>query len=275
MANITRRNLASGKSTKSNKLVPSRQRLEKAVSRLEALGYDIAPNTSPKTIIATADLAAANAREEELAAGRRAEMLDTFGELVETAKSAGRDDEIVVTLLRASADALKERHARRSTMTDEQADVLIESGVFTRESLAAAEERVAAGELDAIQQRSRMRAISQSMSARLVAQTLGIDESRVRHRQAKNGLYAFSAGGRKRYPHWQFTGDAEQPVLPGLATIIPSFPSDMHPASVQNIMTNEQRALAIDEQPVTPVEWLRSGGAPEKVAAIFESFLQS
>ncbi|MBC7593060.1 MAG: hypothetical protein H7288_03845 [Kineosporiaceae bacterium] len=182
---------------------------------------------------------------------------------------------MLVSIIRESADQLSERQTRGGGLTEDQAAFLIESGTFTAESLAETEASVARGDLAELERKTRLEAITASLGAAEVAAKLGIDTSRVRHRQAKDGLYAFMAGGRRRYPTWQFTPAKSQPVLPGIAAVIRSFPEDMHPASIQNIMTTPQRDLLVDNRRVSPVEWLLLGRSPQNVVDIFESILQS
>lgn len=195
--------------------------------------------------------------------------------LIDAARSQGRDQETVVALLHEAADALKERQPRGDALTDGQVAFLIESGTFTPERLAEVEASVARGDLAELERRTRLEAVTGSLSAAEAAQRLGIDSSRVRHRLSKGSLLGFMIGGKRRLPAWQFTDDPKQPVLPGLSLVISALPQDMHPASVQNFMSTPQEDLLIDDHEVTPVEWLRLGGDPQEVVDILDSFLQS
>lgn len=195
--------------------------------------------------------------------------------LIEAAESQGQGDELVITLLRESADLIKQRQSRGGALTEEQAAFLIESGTFTAESLAATEASVARGDLAKLERKTRLEAITGSLNAAEVALKLSIDASRVRHRQAKGSLYSFIAGGKRRYPTWQFTDDPAQPVLPGLATLVKAFPDDMHPASIQNFMATPQESLRVNGHRLTPTEWLLHGGDLQAVVDIIDSFLQS
>lgn len=203
------------------------------------------------------------------------EVQESFKQLVATAESQGRSDEVIIVLLRESTDLLRQRQPRGSGLTSDEADYLVSSNSLTEEQLAEAEAAVARGDLVEIEQKTRLEVITNSLSAAEVAQRLGIDASRVRHRQSKGGLYSFMAGGKRRYPTWQFTDDPKQPVVPGLAVIVKALPEDMHPASVQGLMTTPQDALVVDGRRLTPPEWLRTGGAPEAVVGVLESLLQS
>jgi hypothetical protein len=204
-----------------------------------------------------------------------AEAEASFQHLREVAEAQGQGDELVVTILRESADLIKKRQPRGGALSDEQVAFLIESGTFTPEKFAEVSSRVARGDLAEAERKTRLGAVTASLSAAEVALRLGIDASRVRHRQAKGGLYAFIAGGKRRYPSWQFTDDPAQPVLPGLATVIKAFPHDKHPASIQGFMSTPQSSLRVDGERMTPPEWLLHGSDPQAVVNILDSFLQS
>lgn len=203
------------------------------------------------------------------------EVQESLQYLMEAARSQGRDDDLVVVLIRESADVLKERQSRGGALSDEQVAFLIESGTFTPSRFAEVEARVGRGDLAELERRTRLEAVTGSLSAAEVAFRLGVDASRVRHRQSKGGLYSFIAGGKRRYPVWQFTDDPKQPVLPGLPVLVKAFPVDMHPASIQNFMATPQEDLRVDERELSPSEWLRIGGDPGEVVDILDSFLQS
>lgn len=204
-----------------------------------------------------------------------AEVRGAVQYLVKAAQSQGQGDELVIALLREAADAIKKRQPRGGALSDEQVAYLIESGAFTAEEFAETEAEVARGELAEEERKTRLGAIAASLSSTEVALRLGIDASRVRHRQAKGSLYAFKVGGKRRYPIWQFTDDPAQPVLPGLAKLVEAFPDDWHPAGILGFMTTPQSSARIDGVRVTPVAWLLRGGDPQVLTAILGGFLQS
>ncbi|MCI4659733.1 hypothetical protein [Cryobacterium zhongshanensis] len=203
------------------------------------------------------------------------EVQESVQYFLATAQSQGQNDELVISLLRESADLLKKRQPHGGTLSDEQVAFLIESGDFTAEEFAETEASVARGDLAEEERKTRLEAVSASLSAAEVAKKLGIDASSVRHRQSKGSLCAFIAGGKRRYPTWQFTDDPTQPVLPGLAALVRGVPEDMHPASIQGFMSTPQASLLINDERVTPAEWLRLGGDPQALVRILNSILQS
>ena len=203
------------------------------------------------------------------------EVRESLQHLIEAVQSQGRDDELVIAILRESADLIKKRQPRGGALSDEQVAFLIESGAFTSDEFADIEARLESGDLAELERNTRLKAVINSLSGAEVALRLGIDASRVRHRQGKGGLYSFTAGGQSRYPFWQFTSDPARPVLPGLAALVRGLPEDMHPASVQGFMATPQEDLLVDGKRMTPVEWLLQGGDAQALVDILDSFLQS
>jgi hypothetical protein len=203
-----------------------------------------------------------------------AEVREAVQHLLEAAQEQGQGDELVVTILRESIDLLQKRQPRGGALSDEQVAYLVESGDFTAEEFAETEARVARGDLAEEERKTRLSAVAASLGGAEVAKRLGIDASRVRHRQLKGNLYGFLAGGKRRFPTWQFTDDPKQPVLPGLATVVKSF-GDRHPAGIQGFMSTPQASLLVDGERLTPPEWLLKGGDPQAVVDILDSFMQS
>jgi hypothetical protein len=95
------------------------------------------------------------------------------------------------------------------------------------------------------------------------AERVGVDASRIRHRLSENQLIGWKDRGGWRLPVWQFTDDD---VLPGLATVLAEVPEDQPPLVVAAFMTTPQAAFG--DPPVTPRDWLLSGGAPKRVASL-------
>ena len=104
---------------------------------------------------------------------------------------------------------------------------------------------------------------------------LNISSEKVDRLSVSGDLFAFEVAGERRYPTWQFTGDADKPVLPHLADLTGAFRDGMHPASILGFMTTPQNSARTRGKPTTPVEWLANGGDPQTLRDILESFLQS
>ncbi|MFF1633502.1 hypothetical protein [Leifsonia sp. NPDC058248] len=170
---------------------------------------------------------------------------------------------------------MDERRVTRSGLSPEQVDYLIESGDFTPKELADAQARVARGDLAAEERATRQQAIDESLGLSEVAELLGASTEDVDRRRVDGALFAFRANHEFRYPTWQFTGDPQRPVLPGLERLVQALPTDWPPAGIRGFMLTPQRSARIDGVPATPVEWLVAGGDPQVLSDILNSFLQS
>lgn len=104
-----------------------------------------------------------------------------------------------------------------------------------------------------------------------VARMLGKTEGRVRQRVAERTLYGLRAAGRAhRLPAFQFEGGRE---VPNIGKVIRVVPEDLHPIEVLNWFTLPNVDLYLDEEeqrPVSPKEWLLSGGSPEVLLGLAE-----
>ncbi|MFF1539717.1 hypothetical protein ACFVWL_06545 [Microbacterium sp. NPDC058269] len=194
--------------------------------------------------------------------------------LVSTAQGAGAASAWVSAILQEVTDLVKAREPIGAGLTEAEADYLVRSGAFTPEQFAGTERRVATGVLASQERDTRMRAITRTLTTDQVAEKLGIDSSRVRHRQAKNGLYGFLVGRARLYPEWQFI-DGTKMVLPHLSTVVNSFPEGWHAASVEGFMTTPQESLRGEGTArLTPTEWLLIGGDPDSIVAILNGIKQ-
>lgn len=102
-------------------------------------------------------------------------------------------------------------------------------------------------------------ALTGTLSIEQAAASLGVDRSRMSHRLSAGLLYALTIGGRRRLPAWQIHHGHE---IPGLAAVIASIEPEMHPASVEGVMTTPRDELGGQ----TPIAYLDSGGNAAAVA---------
>jgi hypothetical protein len=104
-----------------------------------------------------------------------------------------------------------------------------------------------------------------------VARMLGKTEGRIRQRVAGKTLYGLQTAGRgHRLPAFQFEGGGE---VPNIGKVIRVLPEDLHPVEVLNWFTLPNPDLYLDEEeehPVSPKEWLLSGGGPEVLIPLAE-----
>ena len=98
-----------------------------------------------------------------------------------------------------------------------------------------------------------------------VAERLGVTRARVRQRAVERTLLAIREDDEWRFPRAQFDDGAP---IRGLPAVSLAMPPDLHPVAVWSFLREPSTDLTVDDRPASPLEWLRSGGSPDPVAAI-------
>lgn len=106
----------------------------------------------------------------------------------------------------------------------------------------------------------------QAKSATEVAHDLGVTSARIRQRASERTLYGIRDGDEWRFPGWQF--DASGRPIRGLGAVFPVMPRDLHPIAVFRFLSEPSPDLEIEDEPVSPLAWLATGGDPAPVGAI-------
>lgn len=104
-----------------------------------------------------------------------------------------------------------------------------------------------------------------ALSTAEAAVRLHVDDSRVRQRLSARTLLSHRVGTAHRLPKFQFTDDGE---LPGWSKVAPLVASSWHPVAIERFFTSPHVDLVLDDEQVSPREWLLAGGAPDIVAAL-------
>lgn len=103
-----------------------------------------------------------------------------------------------------------------------------------------------------------------SLSIDDAADRLGVTPARIRQRLAAGTLWAFDSGRIRLLPPAQFTDTGE---VPHLERVTPLLGKDLHPLTVQSLLTRPQPSLTVDGQPVSIVAWLTgSAGTAADIA---------
>jgi hypothetical protein len=102
-----------------------------------------------------------------------------------------------------------------------------------------------------------------------VAERLGVTRARVRQRALERSLLAIREADEWRFPRLQFAeGDGDRAPIRGLPAVAMALPLDLHPVAAWRFLTEPNGDLELDDRPVSPLAWLRSGGAPDPIVAI-------
>ena len=116
------------------------------------------------------------------------------------------------------------------------------------------------------------RLISTAYSAKQVAELLGVNESRVRQRRADRTLWAIEDRSGWVFPALQFEDEiGRRGQIRELDQVLRVLPADLHPLSVAGLLTTPQADLTVGGQPVSPLDWLRSGGDVRPVLSVAEA----
>ena len=102
------------------------------------------------------------------------------------------------------------------------------------------------------------------------AERLGVTRARIRQRALERSLLAIREGDEWRFPRAQFGEPRDGSTAPirGLPAVSLAVPPDLHPVATWRFLTEPNADLELEGRPVSPLDWLRSGGAPDPVVAI-------
>lgn len=97
------------------------------------------------------------------------------------------------------------------------------------------------------------------------AARIGVSRSRMQQMIAARDVWALRQGSRWVLPAIQFDGDR---FVVGWSTVARALPESAHPLEVLGFVTTVQPELYADGRPHSVIDWLRSGGSPERAAAL-------
>ena len=96
------------------------------------------------------------------------------------------------------------------------------------------------------------------------AKAMGVSTARVRQLLGERALFGVRTADGWLVPRFQLLGDAP---LPGLRAVVGALPPGIHPVAFHTWFTSPTGALRLDDAPVSPRDWLASGGPTDMVAA--------
>ena len=107
--------------------------------------------------------------------------------------------------------------------------------------------------------------ITDSLSVPQVADLLEVDQSRIRQRLTERTLYGIKIGRAWRIPRFQFKDHRQ---IRGLDQVLPQLPSTLHPVALRRWLSSASSDLELDDESVSPLEWLEATGDAATVVAI-------
>ncbi|HEV2071326.1 MAG TPA: hypothetical protein VGR26_16165 [Acidimicrobiales bacterium] len=113
--------------------------------------------------------------------------------------------------------------------------------------------------------------VARSLAVVEAATGLGVDTSRVRQRIYARSLYAFKHQGRWLVPAFQL---GPRTLVPGLDAVVSALAPGLHPVAVSRWFTTPHADLVVEDEPVSPIDWLAAGGPPDTAAALAEAIDQ-
>jgi hypothetical protein len=107
--------------------------------------------------------------------------------------------------------------------------------------------------------------LATSLTPAAAAAVLGVDASRVRQRLGAKTLFGVKTDVGCRVPRFQFYGDR---LVPGIERVFPRVDPEMHPVAVYYWFTMPSPDLELQDQNLSPRDWLLSGGDPAAVPTL-------
>lgn len=107
--------------------------------------------------------------------------------------------------------------------------------------------------------------LENALSVSQAAKRLGVDQSRIRQLLSSGSLYGVKVRGEWRLPSFQFTARG---TVPGIQEALRALPRDLHPIEVLEWFRHPDPDLEVGDEPVSPLDWLRTGGDPAQVSVL-------
>lgn len=107
--------------------------------------------------------------------------------------------------------------------------------------------------------------LATSMSTADAAARLKLDASRIRQLLAERRLLGIRDGGEWRLLELQF---GDRGLVPNIGQVIAALPEGLPPFVAASWFGTPESDLEIDDEAVSPIEWLSAGGDPDRVAQL-------
>jgi hypothetical protein len=104
--------------------------------------------------------------------------------------------------------------------------------------------------------------LTTGLSAKGAAERLGVQDTRIRQMLTERTLYGFHINHRWQIPEFQFAGNA---LVPNIGKVNAVLDPDLHPVAVYQWYITPNVDLEMDDQPLSPLAWLKAGYPVEPV----------
>jgi hypothetical protein len=115
--------------------------------------------------------------------------------------------------------------------------------------------------------------LASSLSVSEAAARLHVEDSRIRQRLGEGTLYGLKVKSVWRLPRFQFI---EEGTVPGIEIVLPRLDPALHPLSVVGWFNTPNPDLVYGqaEEPVSPLDWLRTGRPAEPISELAGSLTE-
>jgi hypothetical protein len=109
--------------------------------------------------------------------------------------------------------------------------------------------------------------VKSGLTTKAAADRLRVAPSRIRQRLTSRPptLYGIRLESGWRIPEFQFQGDD---LLQGISEVVSALDSELHPISVYRWFMTPSPDLTVEDRPVSPRDWLRSGQAVAEITSL-------
>lgn len=218
----------------------------------------------------------------------------TLGDVLDSSGTSLTEEDVALTL-RAALTPRRAAAARARPLSQQEIDTLREVSGLDDDGAKQLEhllddpdEAQRLADLD--EARMAVRLLATSIPVEEAAWRLQVHRTTVTRRVKDHHLYVVTGPTGPRLPRWQFSAGATadeaarqwrndathgvpvpapvhgETVLPWVEAVAPHIPRDVHPLTVDAIMTTPTEAT----ENATPIDWLNSGGSPDVVIAMLQ-----
>lgn len=184
------------------------------------------------------------------------------GSIAEYLKRTGLrlSEDAFLTIVEESIDRVVGSGAEDSDLPPDERKRLEEGGFSFRRGAHTSDDPIARGaaEFAAL--------MGSALSVNQVAKRLGVNATRVRQRISERSVYGVKRDGEWFVPRFQF---GRRALIPGIGRVISALDPHLHPVAVHRWFTSPQSDIGTDDaEPMSPLEWLRTGGDPEELVPL-------